>query len=83
MKSDVEHLNGANPEGDSDMIMAKLVVTGIAVLMLAVSAGIFRKQAAARACTAHNRYAGVLAATIGWGLLIVSLGLVVSCWAFS
>ncbi len=65
------------------MITAILVVTGIAVLMVVVSVGIFRKQATAKACPAHNRYAGTLATIIGWGLLIVSFGLVVSCWAFS
>jgi hypothetical protein len=65
------------------MSTARLVVTGIAVLMVVVSAGIFWKQATAKSCPAHNRSAGALAAIIGWGLLILSFGLVVSCWAFN
>ena len=64
------------------MLTPKLGLTGIAVLIAVVCAAILRKQAGAKACPAHNWYAGILATIIGWGLVIVSLGLAVFTWAF-
>ena len=65
------------------MLTPKIVITGIAVLIAVVSAAILRKQATARACPVHNRYAGILATIIGGGLLVVSLGSAVYTRAFS
>jgi hypothetical protein len=60
--------------------MPKLLITGIALLMAVVSAAIFRKQATAKACPAHNQHAGRLATLVGWGLLIVSVGVFIFTW---
>ncbi len=65
------------------MLMARLVIAGIAVLMVVVSVAILRKQAAARACPAHAKYAGIFATIIGWGLLCIGLVLAVFSLAFN
>ena len=57
------------------------MITGIAVLMAVISGAILRRQATAKACPSHNRFAGILATITGLALLIFSLGLAVFTWS--
>lgn len=65
-----------------NMIALQLALTGSAIVMLLVSALIFRMQAKAQSCPLHKKYAGYLALIFAIGLVITALALLAYTWVF-
>lgn len=59
------------------MIDVRLMLTGIAVLLMLLGAAVFHRQARAGSCPRHSRMAGRIALVAGWASLVGGIGLVV------
>ena len=65
------------------MFALRWVIAGTAALMVGISIAIFRKQATAKSCPVHSRFAGLMATVLAWTLLIAGAGLIIFAWTLT
>ena len=59
------------------MIGMRLLLAGIALVMVLITVAVFRRQARATSCPRHSRIAGRIAVAAGWASFVAAIGLLI------